>query len=456
MHRMFLLIGVLAIAAGWATWAGIIPLDSAYLQRFAVIAGSAGGGFLVVLSLLAMMTERTVKKADAERADREDRLSDIQRGEVVEMRPPAKQAPAPAPSAEPVEPDDIEDLEDGEDVEDADEPEEWTADEDDDDDDEVDEIAGAAPDDDLETDLGDESDEDALAIPRPGAISGAAGAVAAPASDAAEADITAFAPPCVKPKGQVLIQVFAHPPDAREEAERTARLADGEAVARPTVSTHDPIPIGAALEVRLDAPGLEVDEPVQTLTWRGETTAAYFPVTVRADAGSGPIVVRARVLIDGVLRRLAAFTLAISDDTDADAEPTGTSAAPYRSAFLSYAEEDRARVMEHYQALKAVGVEVFQDVLDLEPGERWARSLNTHINRSDVFLLYWSKAAAASEWVRREAEWALRAQRTNPGSGPDIVPVLLEGPPAPEPPDALAAIHFNDPVRAIIAAYTDA
>ena len=40
----------------------------------------------------------------------------------------------------------------------------------------------------------------------------------------------------------------------------------------------------------------------------------------------------------------------------------------------------------------------FQDVLDLEPGERWERALYRHIDESDLFLLFWSSNAKQSVW----------------------------------------------------------
>lgn len=49
---------------------------------------------------------------------------------------------------------------------------------------------------------------------------------------------------------------------------------------------------------------------------------------------------------------------------------------------------------------------VFHDILELDPGERWAQELYKHIDTCDAFFLFWSKAAKASEWVLREALYA--------------------------------------------------
>jgi hypothetical protein len=67
-------------------------------------------------------------------------------------------------------------------------------------------------------------------------------------------------------------------------------------------------------------------------------------------------------------------------------------------------------------------------------------------------MLFWSSHAAKSDWVLREAEYALGLQYVSGGDVPDIVPVMLEGPPAPLPPPVLAHLHFNDYYRYLISA----
>jgi hypothetical protein len=96
-------------------------------------------------------------------------------------------------------------------------------------------------------------------------------------------------------------------------------------------------------------------------------------------------------------------------------------------------------------------MECFQDILSLSPGERWEQKIYAGIDTSDVFLLFWSRNAQKSEWVIREAEYALQRAQNAPLDQPlEIVPVLLEGPPPPAPPPSLKAIHFNDPIRHVI------
>ena len=84
----------------------------------------------------------------------------------------------------------------------------------------------------------------------------------------------------------------------------------------------------------------------------------------------------------------------------AAAEPQGEVAHRYRAAFISYASRDRDEVLERVQMLRLVGGHYFQDVLNLEPGDRWERRLELGIDECDLFLLFWSSEAKASKWVR--------------------------------------------------------
>lgn len=265
------------------------------------------------------------------------------------------------------------------------------------------------------------------------------------------ADCTAFAPSIVGREETFLIQTFLHPPGAFEAARALARDADPGANLRAS-QPLGPIGDGDPVEIRLDAPDLVCDEPVQSLTWRGRQTTAGFLARLRPGFAATDVFVRLRMVVAGAPYGSLAFGVKVVDQARRERAGGESRLARYRRAFLSYASEDRLPVLRHYQLLKRLGFEVFQDVMDIEPGARWEAELVARIGESDLFLLYWSRAALASDWVRREALIAL-GHRARSGDGrPDIVPILLEGPPPPAPPLELAAIHFNDPIRYVIAA----
>jgi hypothetical protein len=82
------------------------------------------------------------------------------------------------------------------------------------------------------------------------------------------------------------------------------------------------------------------------------------------------------------------------------------------------------------------------------PGDEWEQRLYSELDACDVLLLFWSRAAKESRWVRKEVDYALR--RCSAGDEPQLAirPVFIEGPP-PEPPwedlqQQLLQLHWND------------
>ena len=110
--------------------------------------------------------------------------------------------------------------------------------------------------------------------------------------------------------------------------------------------------------------------------------------------------------------------------------------------------------MKRVQMLDRVSIDFFQDVLSLEPGERWAKELYKHIDESDVFFLFWSTAAKNSEWVLKDVRYAIDRHAGDETAPPEIIPVLIEGPPPVLPPPELEELHFNDRFLYFIAGST--
>lgn len=290
---------------------------------------------------------------------------------------------------------------------------------------------------------------DALSAPEAPAPSVAA-AVQEESAGADDVSFTTFAPQSADVETEFLIQVWVHGEAQLERVRALAGMTDDSAVERPSQPLAEAVERGARLQVSIEGGALEIDEPVCTLIWRGEPVTAHFRARLSSDLSDAAALARVRVFIADTPVGSAVVRIArVANVADPDVVEVG--ARRYRTAFLSYAREDLPRVLEHHQSLAAVGLEVFQDVLGLEPGERWERKLFEHIDQCDVFLIYWSSAAARSEFVQREIEHALSVRNASPEARPDIIPVVLETPP-PLPPESLADIHFDDPIRRLILA----
>jgi hypothetical protein len=263
-------------------------------------------------------------------------------------------------------------------------------------------------------------------------------------------DCSVFSPPVAPPGSTVLVQVFLHVPQHAERAHFMASMMDQTTAPKGVQTLKSEMARGASVTVSLSAAGLDIDEPQQTVIWRGEPVFCQFLVSLpKGCVGQSfhPVV---RISVDGGLVGRLVFCLKADAVAGASLSvPAGESARRYEHAFISYASADRKEVLKRAQVLKAAGVGFFQDILSLDPGTRWEREIYRNIDKCDLVLLFWSRAAKDSEWVIREAEYAL--ERRGDGDIPDVVPVILETPP-PLPPPSLASIHFNDRIHYLIAA----
>ena len=191
------------------------------------------------------------------------------------------------------------------------------------------------------------------------------------------------------------------------------------------------------------------------MTWRGKPQSCAFLVSAPNFFTDSEAHIGVRVLRQAVPIGQIRFSIdVVSGDiqTSNHIMPVGDSAGQYRRAFLSYASSDRSEVLKRAQGLRAAGVDFFNDLLSLEPGERWAPTLYSEIENCDLLLLFWSQAARDFVWVNKEIDYALTCARQRGVDTPEILPIILEGPPPPKPPDLLADRHFNDPLLYVIAA----
>lgn len=260
---------------------------------------------------------------------------------------------------------------------------------------------------------------------------------------------TVFAPPLI-PQGEIfMVQVFAH---LLEQTEKTGKLALGyDKSAKNLVSKSLEVNIERGTKLTFDLvtdPKLEVDNPVQSLIWDGRPEAAQFGIKVptRHKPGNviGTVTVSQNSIPIGHLKFKLTITAASATRSPQPMRPVGNHACRYTKAFISYATEDRNEVLQRIQMLKAFEIDYFQDVLDLDPGDRWEKELYRNIDQCDLFLLFWSSAAKKSKWVRKEAQHALKQKDGNEFAPPEIKPIILEGPPVPLPWKELAHLHFND------------
>jgi len=268
------------------------------------------------------------------------------------------------------------------------------------------------------------------------------------------ADVSVYAPPSVARGDTFLVQVFVHSETDTEGAiDRIATAADFAATRR-AVSTLDlELETGDRLDIAVEGIGFEIEDASQTIVWRNRPMSCGFLVRVPPEFSSPAGHIRVRVFHQAIpIGRISFSIRVVAQAAAGGLEPIGDLARKYRRAFLSYASADRTEVLKRAQVLRAGRIDFFQDLLSLEPGDKWEKRLYDEIERCDLFLLFWSRAARDSAWVQKEIDHALGCLRNGGSDRPEILPIILEGPPPPPPPATLAAYHFNDPLCYMIAA----
>ena len=196
---------------------------------------------------------------------------------------------------------------------------------------------------------------------------------------------------------------------------------------------------GAPVTVRLSAPDAVVEPAERRFDWNGRLNLAAFGVHV-APGAQGTLELCFQVELAGVPIALLPLPVALSGGQDLALLNRQDRRAP-ASAFASYASKDAQTVGYCLSALSrwSPGLAIFQDCLDLQPNEAFKPQLAQRIHDSDCFLLFWSRHASASKWVR----WELDTARDDKGLDA-VIPMPLEDPAIAAPPPEFDAVHLRD------------
>lgn len=248
-------------------------------------------------------------------------------------------------------------------------------------------------------------------------------------------------PPCMIMAESYILDVWLFQEEQRnillnrikeENSEETKMKSEGNVI----------IERGTVVTARLTIENFIIEPAERTLTWSGELNNTSFIVRVPENCREGSKIGQVYFYINGLeVSRLHFKVLISSMQKDEKKQKNDfASGTKYKTAFASYASDDRNDVLARVQGLEKAGIEVFLDVRNLRSGERYEEKLLEKIRVADVFYLFWSSAAKKSEWVRKEWEYALSKR------GIDFInPIPLESPEIAPPPDELSQVlHFGD------------
>jgi hypothetical protein len=261
-------------------------------------------------------------------------------------------------------------------------------------------------------------------------------------------DCTVFAPDRVGREQSGLLQVFLHAPNERQQANADAVKSDREAKERGHKSLVLDAPVGTIFAFVVEIEGFEFLEQKDTLLWTGKPQAATFRFDVPKRSKWGLHTGTVRISIDEMPVGRIDFQIEVVRDARlARIQPAGKEARHYSSCFCSYSNLDREEMLKRLQGMKvsAPDMETFVDVLDLRSGDEWNPRIFEVIDKSDLFVVFWSKNACNSKWVKKESRYALKLSDQRHGR-PDFRPIPIEGPPIAPVPRGLKTRHFNDKI----------
>jgi hypothetical protein len=272
-----------------------------------------------------------------------------------------------------------------------------------------------------------------------------------PGDSSKPVNIAAFAPPIVAPGDDFSIQIVIHSPEQLADAKAAAEALDAATELFKTVPLNLPLSDRDKVRITIEGRGAEIQSPDQEFIWRGYVAHVAFAARLPTRFGARQYKPLIRVFVNGAPAGIIELKLqAIPNSDGATSSPVAEKALRFNKVFLSYASPDRPKVLDMVKMLRAQKIDFFQDLLSLEPGQRWKKEIYTQIAVCDAFYLFWSSNAKRSEWVIREATLALQNQRNSPDGIPHFLPIIIEGPPIVEPPPELSEFHFNDPTQHVV------
>jgi hypothetical protein len=206
--------------------------------------------------------------------------------------------------------------------------------------------------------------------------------------------------------------------------------------------------VGAPITVRLTGEHITITPEEHAFEWNGHENLASFAVRVDADAPPVTLGLCFHVFLGPLQIAFIPLGVAISASPTTERKPSPTEAHAPSSAFASYSSKDAEAVTRSLSTLAhwAPTLDIFQDCLDLTPNEAYKPRLAAEIAARDVFLLFWSRNARASQWVH----WEFETARVKPGMNA-ILPMPLEDPSLALPPEGFEDKHLRD--RFMIAGY---
>lgn len=231
---------------------------------------------------------------------------------------------------------------------------------------------------------------------------------------------------------KVVIHNQPHNHLAQQEAEQLSDLSINH------VGTNISLGKKIKLDVHLHSPDVTIEESEEVLYWNGRYSVCEFIIEVPSDFPKPQIRLTARIYYEQALLQKTTMIVDLSE-THQTYRPTDYKSGS--SAFISYAHEDLEKVTGRIQGMwiRDPDYNLFLDIINMRKSEKFEPRLYAEIEKRDLFYLFWSRNAAASEWVSKELDYALK---TKGKEAIEIIP--LELPDVCPPPKGLEDLNSSN------------
>lgn len=276
------------------------------------------------------------------------------------------------------------------------------------------------------------------------------------ASQAKEAQFTAYYARQTVAKTEYGFYVYAHLPDALISADIQQFAADlGGHIPKPAIATQTAtLEEGAMLTAMIHCDALKFNQIGVMKKWQAPFVRFDFrytaPEALIDEFVEGRIAIMlgmieiASIDFQTLVTAPQAINLmnTIPDDPTRQVHFEATNpASMYQKIFISYSRKDTVIAEEFRKAQIMMGNTIFMDTHTIRAGEAWEEALKRFIREADVFQLFWSEHSASSEHVKFEWEYALNYRCSETHCVGFIRPAYWEKP-FPTPPPELSHLHF--------------
>ena len=227
------------------------------------------------------------------------------------------------------------------------------------------------------------------------------------ASFAEKVNSSIFAPSETKRGDFMLVQVFLYRDDEERVVSCKATEVDPDARRQNYTPLSVKLKVGDKVKVKLtmSGKGIEVDESIQEMIWQGHYTDCQFGVFVPDDYQPSSMIGTVMLTVNDIpCGRMMFKTKIVSQPQKLYAK---IESKAFQKIFISYSHKDESTVKYFAKAFQAQGVDYFFDRHYLKAGDVYPQKIKEYINSADLFILCWSKNAAASDYVTLERRQAL-------------------------------------------------